>query len=138
MPDINKVILIGNLGADPISHSKNDNTLAHFSLATTARWKDSTGTKQERTDWHKIVLFNRLAEIAAQYLKTGSKVYVEGRLQTRKWQKDDGTEQYSTEIVGNVLKFLDKKETNSPQHQQAPQPEYEYNNYFTAEDEVPF
>ncbi|MDP6787670.1 MAG: single-stranded DNA-binding protein [Rhodospirillales bacterium] len=99
---VNKVILIGNLGRDPeVRFSQDGTKIVNFSLATSERWKDkSTGERREKTEWHRVVLFNEhLAEIAEQYLRKGSKVYVEGALQTRKWTGNDGVEKYSTEVV---------------------------------------
>ena len=99
---INKVILIGNLSNDPEQKSMpNGNAVTNISVATSESWKDKqTGQQQERTEWHRVVFFNRLAEIAGQYLKKGSKVYIEGSIRTRKWQAQDGQDRYSTEIVG--------------------------------------
>lgn len=108
---INKVILIGNLGTDPeVRYLPNGDAVANFSLATSESWKDKqTGETQERTEWHRIVLFRRLAEIAGEYLKKGSKVYVEGRLRTRKWQDQaTGQDRYMTEINGDDLQMLDR------------------------------
>ncbi|MDP7652877.1 MAG: single-stranded DNA-binding protein [Rhodospirillales bacterium] len=99
---VNKVILIGNLGRDPeVRFSQDGTKIVNFSIATSERWKDkSTGERREKTEWHRVVLFNEhLAEIAEQYLRKGSKVYVEGALQTRKWAGNDGVEKYSTEVV---------------------------------------
>ncbi len=99
---VNKVILIGNLGRDPeVRFSQDGTKIVNFSIATSERWKDkSTGERREKTEWHRVVLFNEhLAEIAEQYLHKGSKVYVEGALQTRKWTGNDGVEKYSTEVV---------------------------------------
>jgi len=106
---INKVILIGNLGADPeIRQTQGGATVANISLATTDAWRDkSSGEMQEKTEWHRVVFFSRLAEIVGEYLKKGSKVYVEGRLQTRKWQGQDGQDRYTTEIVANEMQMLD-------------------------------
>lgn len=109
---INKVILIGNLGADPeIRHMPNGAAVANINLATSESWKDkNTGELQERTEWHRVVLFQRLAEIVAEYLKKGSKVYIEGRLQTRKWQdKTTGQDRYTTEIIANEMQMLDSR-----------------------------
>lgn len=109
---INKVILIGNLGADPdIRAMPNGDSVTTLSLATSEAWKDKqTGEKHEKTEWHRVVLFQRLAEIARDYLKKGAKVYIEGRLQTRKWQdKTTGQDRYSTDIVANELQMLDSK-----------------------------
>lgn len=106
---INKVILIGNLGADPeIRYTQNSTAIANISIATSETWKDKqTGEQKEQTEWHRCVAYRRLAEIAGEYLKKGSKVYVEGRLQTRKWQGQDGVERYTTEVVINDLQMLD-------------------------------
>ncbi|MDR9432235.1 MAG: single-stranded DNA-binding protein [Spiribacter sp.] len=106
---INKVILVGNLGADPeVRYSAAGSAVTNARLATTDQWKDrQTGEQQERTEWHRVVFFSRLAEIAGEYLKKGSKVYVEGRLQTRKWQGQDGQDRYTTEIVVNDMQMLD-------------------------------
>lgn len=109
---INKVILIGNLGADPeIRHMPNGTAVANINLATSESWKDkNTGEQQERTEWHRVVLFQRLAEIVTEYLKKGSKVYIEGRLQTRKWQdKTTGQDRYTTEIIANEMQMLDSR-----------------------------
>ena len=108
---VNKVILIGNLGQDPeVRFMPSGAPVANLRLATTDTWMDKqSGQRQERTEWHSLVLFNKLAEIAQQYLKKGSKVYVEGRLQTRKWQGQDGQDRYSTEIVVNDMQMLDSR-----------------------------
>lgn len=109
---INKVILIGNLGNDPEQRSMpNGNAVTNITVATSESWKDKqTGQQQERTEWHRVVFFNRLAEIAGQYLTKGSKVYIEGALRTRKWQdKESGQDRYSTEIVANEMQMLDSK-----------------------------
>ena len=105
---VNKVILIGNLGRDPeVRYSPNGQAVANVTIATSESWKDkNTGDKQERTEWHRIVFFGRLAEIAGEYLKKGSQVYVEGRLQTRKWQDKEGNDLYTTEIVANEMQML--------------------------------
>ncbi|MYL24673.1 single-stranded DNA-binding protein [Vreelandella massiliensis] len=108
---INKVILIGNLGQDPeVRFTPSGTAVANLNLATTDTWMDrQSGQRQERTEWHRIVLFNKTAEIAQQYLKKGSKVYIEGRLQTRKWQDQNGQDRYTTEIVGNDMQMLDSR-----------------------------
>ena len=108
MASVNKVILVGNLGADPETRfMPNGDAVANVRLATTESWKDkSSGEKREITEWHRIVFFNRLAEIAGEYLKKGSSVYVEGRLQTRKWTDQSGTERYTTEIVADQMQML--------------------------------
>ena len=108
---INKVIIVGNLGQDPeTKFMPSGGAVTNVSIATSERWKDrNTGQAQERTEWNRVVFFNRLAEIAAQYLKKGSKVYVEGSLRTRKWQNKDGVDQYTTEIVANDMQMLDSR-----------------------------
>ena len=112
---INKVELIGNLGADPeVKAMPSGGNIVTLRLATTRRWKDrNSGDRKEATEWHRVVCFNRTADIAAQYLKKGSQVYIEGRLQTRKWQAQDGTDRYSTEVVANSLTMLGKKSTET-------------------------
>ena len=105
---VNKVILVGNLGKDPeVRYMPNGNAVANLTLATTESWKDKqTGDQQEKTEWHRIVMFKRLAEIAGEYLKKGSQVYIEGKLQTRKWQDNSGNDRYTTEIVANDMQML--------------------------------
>jgi single-strand DNA-binding protein len=105
---VNKVILVGNLGADPETRAMpSGTTVANLRIATSESWRDKqSGEQQERTEWHRVVLFGRLGEIAAEYLKKGSQVYIEGSLRTRKWQDKAGTERYSTEIVGNEMQML--------------------------------
>lgn len=108
---VNKVILIGNLGRDPeIRYMPNGGAVANLAIATSESWKDkNTGEQQEKTEWHRVVLFRRLAEIAGEYLKKGSKVYIEGKLQTKKWQDNNGQDRYTTEILGNELQMLDSR-----------------------------
>ena len=108
---INKVILIGNLGNDPeVRYSQAGAAITNISVATSESWKDKqTGQQQERTEWHRVVFFNRLAEIAGEYLKKGSKVYVEGSLRTRKWQDQSGQDRYTTEIVAAEMQMLDSR-----------------------------
>ena len=105
---INKVIVVGNLGKDPeVRDMPNGNAVANITLATTESWKDkSSGEQQEKTEWHRIVMFRRLGEIAGEYLKKGSQVYIEGKLQTRKWQDNSGNDRYTTEIVANEMQML--------------------------------
>ncbi|MEP5051788.1 MAG: single-stranded DNA-binding protein, partial [Alloalcanivorax venustensis] len=106
---VNKVILIGNLGADPETRfMPSGGAVTNIRLATSESWKDrQTGQQQERTEWHRVVFFNKLGEIAGEYLKKGSKVYVEGSIRTRKWQGQDGQDRYTTEIVANEMQMLD-------------------------------
>ena len=107
MSSVNKVILIGNLGKDPeVRFAQGGSAVANFSLATNEVWKDNAGTKQEKTEWHRIVVFGKQAESCGQYLHKGSGVYVEGRIQTREWMDKENRKQYTTEIVANVVKFL--------------------------------
>ncbi len=105
---VNKAILVGNLGRDPeVRYSPNGQAVANVTLATSESWKDKTsGEKQEKTEWHRVVFFGRLAEIAGEYLKKGAQIYVEGRLQTRKWTDKDGHDRYTTEIVANDMQML--------------------------------
>lgn len=111
---VNKVILIGNVGIEPETrHMPSGNAVTTLSLATSETWKDKqTGEKQERTEWHRVVCFNRLAEIVGEYVHKGSKLYIEGSIRTRKWQDQQGQERYMTEIVANDLQFLDSKGSN--------------------------
>ncbi len=119
MAGINKVILVGNLGAKPeVKYASNGNAISNLSVATSESWTDkSTGQKQERTEWHRVSLFGKLAEIAGQYLDKGSKVYVEGKLQTRKWQDQNGQDRYTTEVVvsgfNGTLQMLDRRGDSS-------------------------
>lgn len=107
MASVNKVILVGNLGRDPeVRFMPNGEAVCNFSMATTDSWKDKSGAKQERTEWHNIVMYRKLAEIAGEYLKKGRPVYVEGRLQTRKWQTKEGQDRYTTEIIADQMQML--------------------------------
>lgn len=108
---VNKVILVGNVGQDPdTKFAASGAAITNISIATSEQWKDKqTGQNQERTEWHRVVFFNRLGEIAGEYLRKGSKVYVEGKLQTRKWQDQNGNDRYTTEIVGNEMQMLDSR-----------------------------
>ena len=108
---VNKVILIGNLGQDPeVRFTPSGSAVCNLNLATTDTWNDrQSGQRQERTEWHRVVMFNKLAEVAQQYVKKGSRLYIEGRLQTRKWQDQNGNDRYSTEIVANDMQMLDTR-----------------------------
>ena len=111
MASVNKVILIGNLGRDPETRYMPDGrAVTNISLATTETWKDKSGEKQEKTEWHRVAFFDKLAEIAGEYLKKGSQCYVEGRLQTRKWQDKDGQDKFSTEIVADRRQMLGSRQ----------------------------
>ena len=141
---LNKVILIGRLGNDPeIKQMVNGKSVARLSLATSNTWKDkNTGEKKEKTEWHRVVFFGRLAEIADQYLRKGSQVYVEGKLQTRKWEDRDGNERWTTEIVGNQLEMLgDRMSSGSSQSNNMDQSTSKTNSNFSDEefdDDIPF
>jgi len=113
---INKVILVGNLGKDPeVRYMPNGNAVANITLATTESWKDKqSGETQEKTEWHRVVLFRRLGEIAGEYLKKGSQVYIEGKLQTRKWQDRDGNDRYTTEIIADEMQMLGGRGGSAP------------------------
>ncbi|HVL58564.1 MAG TPA: single-stranded DNA-binding protein [Burkholderiaceae bacterium] len=112
MASVNKVILIGNLGRDPETrYSPDGAAICNVTIATTSTWKDkASGERREETEWHRVVFFNRLAEIAGEYLKKGRSVYVEGRLKTRKWQDKEGQDRYTTEIVADVMQMLGSRE----------------------------
>jgi single-strand DNA-binding protein len=104
---VNKVILVGNLGQDPeVRYMPNGNAVANLTLATSESWKDQAGQLQERTEWHKITMYRRLAEIAGEYLRKGSQIYVEGKLQTRKWQDQQGQDRYTTEVIADQMQML--------------------------------
>ena len=122
MASVNKVIIVGNLGRDPeVRYSPDGAAICNVSIATTSQWKDkATGERREETEWHRVVFYNRLAEIAGEYLKKGRAVYVEGRLKTRKWQdKETGQDRYSTDIVADQMQMLGGREDDGGQ-QQAP------------------
>ena len=151
---VNKVILIGNLGQDPeIRYTPNGNAVANVTLATSATWRDKqTGELQERTEWHRIAFFNRLAEIVGEYLRKGSKVYIEGSLRTRKWQDKNGSDRYTTEIIANEMHMLDSRSSDSygnqesnsfckkanPIANQATVPNDDGGSYPDLEDDIPF
>jgi single-strand DNA-binding protein len=125
MSSLNKASIIGRLGNDPETRYLTDGTaVCNLSVATSETWKDKTsGEKQEKTEWHRVTMFARLAEIAAQYLKKGSLVYIEGRIETRKWQDKDGVERYTTEIKANEMKMLSSgQQGNQAPQQEAPKP----------------
>src|SRR4249920_3055318 len=123
MASVNKVILIGNLGRDPETRYMPDGgAITNISVATTEAWKDKNGEKQEKTEWHRVAFFGKLAEIAGEYLKKGSPVYIEGRLQTRKWQDKDGQDRYTTEIVANEMKMLGSRGGGSEPMAREPAP----------------
>ena len=111
MSSVNKALIIGNLGQDPeIKYTQSGSPVANLSVATSERWKDkNTGEQKEQVEWHRVVIFGRLAEIAEQYLKKGSKIFVEGKLQTRDWEDSEGKKRYTTEVVAREMTMLDSK-----------------------------
>ena len=136
---LNKVILIGYLGADPeIRYMPSGGAVATLSLATTSRTKDKDGNKKEYTEWHRVVFFNRLGEIAGEYLKKGSRIYIEGSLRTRKWQGKNGKDNYTTEIIGNEMHMLDRKENTGAATQRTKQTEAQESDDVDYDDDIPF
>ena len=141
---INKCIIVGNCGQDPETrYMPNGNAVTNISVATSETWKDKdTGQKQERTEWNRIVFFNRLAEIAGEYLRKGSQVYIEGSLRTRKWQAEDGTDRYSTEIVAREFQMLGSRsdgQAEQPQQNSSRQaPAQQPPGFDSFEDDIPF
>lgn len=155
MASVNKVILIGNLGKDPdVRYMPSGEAVTNITLATTDTWKDkASGDKKEATEWHRVVFFRKLAEIAGQYLKKGSQVYIEGSLKTRKWQDKDGQDRYTTEIVADQMKMLGSRQgsgdpSESPardrpaaaggSHNAAPQGAPAGSGFNDFEDDIPF
>ena len=143
---INKVILVGNLGADPETrYTASGSAVTNIRLATTESWRDrQSGDRQEKTEWHRVVFFNRLAEVAGEYLRKGSQVYVEGKIQTRKWQEQSGQDRYTTEIVANEMQMLggragagDAAPAAGGFRDSQPAPSPEQNQDF-QEDDIPF
>lgn len=142
---INKVILIGNLGADPeVRYMPSGGAVTTISMATSEQWKDKeTGAQQERTEWHRVVFFNRLAEIVGEYLKKGSKIYIEGSIRTRKWTDKSGNDRYTTEVVANEMQMLDRKDSSTSTQTTAPMPNKNTSatattNTETFNDDIPF
>lgn len=120
MASINKVIIVGNLGRDPETrYAASGDAITNIAVATTDKWKDkASGEQKESTEWHRVAFFGKLAEIAGQYLKKGSQVYLEGKLKTRKWTDKDGVEKYTTEIVADTMQMLGNKQSDEPQQRQ--------------------
>ncbi|WP_077727951.1 single-stranded DNA-binding protein [Methylocaldum sp. 14B] len=154
---VNKVILIGNLGSDPeVRYMPNGGAVTSLRIATSETWKDQqTGQQQERTEWHQVVCYRKLAEIAGEYLKKGSKVYIEGSLRTRKWQDKNGQDRYTTEIIADQMQMLDRAggpsagsggrgesdryaPPSSGSSKQAPQPEPGFGGMDDFDDDIPF
>jgi single-strand DNA-binding protein len=148
---VNKVILIGNLGNDPVVRcTPSGSKVANVNLATSETWRDKqSGELQDRTEWHHVVFFNRLAEIVGEYLRKGSKIYVEGTLRTRKWTDKNGIERYTTEIIANEMHILDSRNSATGTHASHPTtdefdtssnplPHHEPTNHDTFDDDIPF
>ena len=142
---VNKVILVGRLGKDPETrYMPNGEAVTNITLATSENWKDKAGEKQEKTEWHNLVFYRRLAEIAGEYLKKGSQIYVEGKLQTRKWQTKEGQDRYTTEIIVNELQMLGSKQAGQPQGTEAAndkpaaKPAPAKSNFDNFDDDIPF
>ena len=154
MASVNKVILIGNLGRDPETrYMPSGDAMVNLNLATTDQWKDKNGEKQEKTEWHRVVIFGKTAEIAGQYLRKGSQVYIEGRLQTRKWTDKDNQERYTTEIVADRMQMLGSRggggaeapmeregvpAASSGSNRTAQQPRKQGTSFDDIEDDIPF
>lgn len=147
---VNKVILVGNLGRDPeVRYTANGGAVANITIATSEQWSDKqTGQKQERTEWHRVVMFGRLGEIAGEYLRKGSQVYVEGKLQTRKWQDQNGQDRYTTEIVANEMQMMGSRGGGGSAdfNQSSPEPQQSQggtaasggSNFDDFDDDIPF
>ena len=156
MASVNKVIIVGNLGRDPeTKYMPNGEAVTNIAVATTESWKDkNSGEKKELTEWHRITFYRKLAEIAGQYLKKGSQVYIEGRLQTRKWQDKDGSDRYTTEIIADTMQMLGSRQggdsdaapaqqrQSAPQQQRAPAAGNQQSRpapaYSDMDDDIPF
>ena len=148
MASVNKAILIGNLGKDPdVRYSPDGSAITNITLATTENWKDKSGEKQEKTEWHRVAFFGKLAEIAGEYLKKGSQVYVEGRIQTRKWQDKEGQDRYTTEIVADRMQMLGSRgnsfevsdsPSESRQQQRPAQQAQQKGGFDDMDDDIPF
>jgi single-strand DNA-binding protein len=143
MSSVNKVILLGTLGKDPeVRRTQDGKGVANLSIATSEQWKDKSGEKQEKTEWHRVVVWGQPAETAEKYLNKGDRVYIEGKLETRKWQDKDGRDRYQTEVVvtvgGNLVLLSNKKEQQEQQEQQEQPKPQQQNNDTPFDDEIPF
>ena len=140
MSSVNKALIIGNLGQDPeIKYTQSGSPVANLSVATSERWKDkNTGEQKEQTEWHRVVVFGRLAEIAEQYLKKGSKIFVEGKIQTRDWEDADGNKKYTTEVVAREMTMLDSKASMSSDAPSSDSPSKETPKDDSFEEDIPF
>lgn len=134
MASVNRVIIVGNLGRDPeIRYMPSGDAMVNINIATTDNWKDKNGEKQEKTEWHRIVMFGKVAEIAGEYLKKGSQAYFEGRLQTRKWEDKEGSDRYTTEIVADRMQMLGGKSDETKRAADKPKADFS-----DLESDVPF
>lgn len=134
---VNKVILVGNLGNDPeVKNTQNGGVIANVTVATSESWKDQQGNTQEKTEWHRVVMYRKTAEIARDYLRKGSKIYLEGSLQTRKWQDKNGQDRYTTEIIARDFQMLDSKPDGQRSERPAQQNHQQHEPDF--EDDIPF
>ena len=143
MAAVNKAIILGNLGRDPeVRYTPDGKAVTNFSVATTEKWRDRDGNSQERTEWHRVVVFDRLGEVCGEYLSKGSSVYVEGYLRTRSWEDREGNKRYTTEIVGRTVQFLSARGESGRQGGGAPSAEddfsYEEGSAGLTDDDVPF
>ena len=139
MSSVNKVILVGRLGQNPeVRYAPSGTAVANFSVATSEKWKDKNDQKQEKTEWHRIVVWGKLAELASQYLHKGSLCYIEGSLQTRQWQDKDGQTKYTTEVKATTLQFLDTKGGKSSEGGSNEGQNHEDNMPQGGEDDIPF
>ncbi|MEK6540075.1 MAG: single-stranded DNA-binding protein [Deltaproteobacteria bacterium] len=139
MAGVNKAILVGRLGKDPeIKYTPSGTAIANFTIATSENYKDKDGQKQERTEWHRIVAFGKLAEICGEYLAKGKQVYIEGRIQTRSWDDKDGNKKYMTEIVANTMQMLGKPDATAPSGQTAVPEGSSAQEPSVVEEDVPF
>ena len=139
MASVNKVMLIGNLGADPeLRYTPAGRAVANFRMATTRQWTTKDGEKREETEWHRIVTWDKLAEICGEYLKKGSSTYIEGRLQTRSWEDQSGAKRWSTEIVAGEMRMLGSRQATETQDSSSTPPPDDLPSTFEADDDLPF
>lgn len=148
MSSVNKAILVGRMGKDPETrYLPNGDAVTNITLATSETWKDKNGEKQEKTEWHRVTFYRKLAEIAGEYLKKGSMIYVEGRIETKKWQDKDGQDRYTTEIIANEMRMLSGKQDGrgssdqgAAEGRQSPQPNHDQvgNGFDDMSDDIPF
>lgn len=139
MASVNKVILIGNLGKDPeTKYMSSGDAVTNITLATTESWKDKNGEKQQKTEWNRVTFYRKLAEIAGQYLKKGSPVYVEGKLETRKWTDKNGVDRYTTEIIATDMKMLGGKPSDAQESRPSQKTQNTGTGFDDMEDDIPF